>query len=89
MPRSLDVGRQLGRSALQCDADRIHDYGNALAERFANLAVVDGNCLWHAFNQVASLDFHRQRLVQRIRGPDLDLDLLGRALANQQVVLPL
>src|SRR6202030_1280021 len=34
-------------------------------------------------------DLHGQRLVQRIGGSDVDLDLLRRAFADEQVVLAL
>ena len=33
-----------------------------------------------------AFDFHRDPLLERVRGSDLDLDLLGRALADEQVV---
>ena len=58
-------------------------------KRLANFAVIHGDGLWHAFDQVAPLDLHGQRLVQRIRRADLNLDLFRGALADQQVVLPL
>src|SRR5271166_7037455 len=84
-----DVGRQLRRRAFERDADRVHDGRDALGQRLANLAVVDGDGLGYTFDQVAALDLHGQRLLQRIRGANLDLDLLGGAFADQQVVLAL
>src|ERR1041385_8683499 len=77
------------RGALQRHPDRVHDGAYALRERLADLAVVHRDGLRHALDQVAPLDLHRQRLVQRIRRPDLHLDLLCRALADQQVIFPL
>ncbi len=59
------------------------------AERFADLAVVDGHGLRNAFDEVAALDFHGERLVQRKRRADLDLDRFGGAFADQQIVLAL
>jgi hypothetical protein len=41
------------------------------------------------FNQVAPLDLHRQRLVQRKRRAQVDLDLFRRPFADQQVIFPL
>ena len=38
-----DVGGKFGRSALQSDADGVHDGGDAFGERFADFAVVDGD----------------------------------------------
>src|SRR5205814_1323050 len=58
-------------------------------ESFANFAVIYGNGFGYAFDEVAALDLHGQRLIQRITGADLDLDLLGGAFADQQVVLAL
>ena len=81
-----DVGGQLGRRALERDAHRVDDDVDGFGQRLANLFVGDGDRLRHAFDQVAALDLHRHPLVERIRGAELHLDLLGGALADQQVV---
>src|ERR1019366_4419609 len=82
-----DVGAQLGWCPLQGDADGVDDGGHALAQGFADFAVVDGNGARHAFNQIAPLDLHGERLIQRIGRADFHLDGFGGALADQQVVL--
>src|SRR5437764_4616616 len=84
-----DVGGKFGRSALQGDANGVHDGAHAFAQGLANLAIVHGNGFGHALDEVAAFDLHGQRLIERIAGADLDLDLLGGALANEQVVLAL
>src|SRR5579862_2892427 len=84
-----DIGRQLRRRAFQRHANRIHDGGDALTESLANLAVIHRNSFWNAFYEVAALYLHGERLFQRICGTDFHLDLLGGALANQQVIFPL
>src|SRR5207249_3134525 len=84
-----DIGGKLGWRALQRHANGIHDGADAFAESFANLAVIHSNGLGHALDEVAALDLHGQRLIQRIGGTDLNLDLLGGAFADEQVVLAL
>ena len=58
-------------------------------KRFANFAVVDGDGLGHALDQIASLDLHRERTVQRIGRADLNFDGFAGAFADQQVVFAL
>ncbi len=43
--------------------------------------------LRHALDEIAALDLHAQRFVERVGRPDLDLDLLGGPLAEEEVVL--
>jgi hypothetical protein len=60
------------------------------SERASRISsVVDGDGLGHALDQVAALDLHGERLVEREGRADLHLDLLGGALADEQVVLAL
>src|SRR5208337_3671092 len=84
-----DIGGEFGRRAFERHADGIHDGRNAFTERFADFAVVYCDRLGYAFDQVAAFDFHGQRLVERISGADFHLDLLGGALAHQQVIFAL
>ena len=84
-----DVGRELGRRLLERDADRVDDDPDGLREGLADLRVGEREGLRDALDEVAALDLHRDRLVERVGRPDLDLDLLGRALADQEVVLAL
>src|SRR6266852_5602640 len=49
-PAVADIGAQLGRCALQRDADCIDDGSDALSQGFADFGVVDGNRARHAFN---------------------------------------
>src|ERR1051326_4227208 len=83
-----DVGRQLGRRALQGDTDGLDDRGDRLAERLADLFVADDEGFRDAFDEVASLDLHRHLVVERERRADLHLDLLRRPFADEEVVLP-
>ncbi len=48
--------------------------------------VADGHALGDAFGDVTTAHFHGHLLVERRRRPDLDLDLLGGAVADEQAV---
>ena len=82
-----DVARQLGRRLLEHVAHRGHDLLERLLDRLGDLGRGDRDRARQAGDHVAALDLHRQRLVERQRGADLDLHLLGRALADHEVVL--
>src|SRR5207249_11095928 len=84
-----DVRGQLGRRALEADADRLDDLVDGLEERVADLLVGDLDRLRDAGDQVPALDLHRLQLVARIRRADRDLDELRGPLPDQEVVLPL
>src|SRR3989449_2465638 len=84
-----DVRGKLGRRALQNDANRIDDDIDALVQRLANFFIGHDDALRYTLHEIAAFDFHCPRLIERMRGPDLDLDLLGRALADQKVVFSL
>jgi hypothetical protein len=71
------------------DADRLDDRVDRLLQRLADLVGVDDDGLGHAGHEVAALDLHGQRLLERVGVADLDLDALGGLLADQQVVLAL
>ncbi len=85
-----DVGAEFGRGALERYADGVDEWWRCIRHSASRISpVVDGDGLGHAFDEVAALDLHGQRLVQRIGGAELDLDLLGGALADEQVIFPL
>jgi hypothetical protein len=60
-----------------------------LGQRLADLVAVDGEGLGHPADQVAALDLHRLDLAGAGGVADLLLDVLGGAVADQQVVLAL
>src|SRR5580700_6168668 len=84
-----DVGGKFRRRTLEGDANRVHDGRNAFAEGLADFAVVNRDGFGHALDQVAALDFHGHGLVELVGGADFHFDLLGSALADQQVIFPL
>src|SRR6266853_571984 len=84
-----DVGRKLWWRALERDAAGVQYGRDAFGKRFADFAVINRDGPRHALDQIAALDFHGERLLQRIRRPNFHLDLLGGALANQQIVFAL
>jgi hypothetical protein len=78
-----------GGGLLERDADGVDEDSDRLRERLAHLGVGERERLGDPLDEVAPLDLHRERLVEREGRPDLDLDLLGGPLADEQVVLPL
>src|SRR5579871_104652 len=84
-----DIGGELGRGALEGYADGVDDGGDALGEGFAYLRVLDGDGLGDALDEVAALDLHFEGLVEGEGGTELDFDLLGGALTDEQVVFAL
>src|SRR5215212_2468023 len=82
-----DVARQLRRRLLEDLAHR----GDELLERqldgLHDLRGRDRDGPRQAGDQVAAADLHRQLALERERGPDRDLDLLGGSLTDHQVVL--
>jgi hypothetical protein len=84
-----NVGGELGRGPLQRRLHGIHDGIDGIVKGLADIAVTDGEGLGDAVHQVAALDLHLAGFVEGIGGAELDLDVLRRALAHQEVVLPL
>src|SRR4051812_26104140 len=82
-----DVGGELGRRNFQGAPHRIHDLLNRFLYRFTNLARVDAHDLGNAGDEVATLHFHFPLFADRRGGADLNLDLLGCRLADEQVVV--
>ena len=86
-PAIHDVRRQLGRRAVQRLLDRVDDLHERLLERGADLLGGQHDGLGQAGDQVAAPDLRLHLLLQRVGGADLELDLLGRLLADQELVL--
>src|SRR5687768_4224006 len=82
-----DVARQLGRRDLERASHRVDDLLDRLLDRFADLAGVHAHGLGDSRDEVAALHFHLALLAHRRGAADLDLDLLGRRLADEQVVV--
>ena len=84
-----DVAGKFRRGALQRILDGVHDAQQAFAHGLTHFLRPDEDVLGQAIHQVAALDLHAGFGVLGAGGADLDLDLLGGALAHQQVVLAL
>src|SRR5882672_11113498 len=54
-----DISGKLGRRALERHPNRVHDCGNALAERFPDFAVIHGDGFRYTLDEVAALNLHR------------------------------
>src|SRR5665213_1371200 len=80
-----DVARELGWRDLERTTHRVDDLLNRLLNRFANLARVHAHGLRNAGDEIASLHFHFALFAHRRRGADLNLDLLGRRLADEEI----
>ena len=84
-----DVAGQLGRGAFQRVLDGLDDAQQAVVHGVADLLGADQNVLRQAVHKVAAFDFHAGLGVLRAGRANLDLDLLCRALTDQQVVFAL
>ena len=84
-----DIGAQLRRGALQGLLDGAGDLDQALQQGLAHILRVDDNVLGQAVHQVAALDLHGHLGVHGVGRADLDLDLLGGTLTDEQVILAL
>src|SRR5919109_3151494 len=86
-PAVHDVGGQLGRRAVERLLDRVDDLHERLLERRAHLLGREHDGLRQPGDEVAAADLGLHLLFQRVRGADLELDLLGGLLADQELVL--
>src|SRR5215218_902347 len=86
-PAVHDVGGQLGRPAVERLLDRVDDLHERLLERGAHLLGGEHDGLGQAGDEVAAADLGLDLLLERVRRPDLELDLLGGLLADQELVL--
>src|SRR5437868_2143975 len=82
-----DVGRQLGRRDLERPAHRVDDLLDRLLQRIADHAQVHPHDRADARDEIATFHFRLALLPHGRSRPDLDLDLLGRRLADQEVVV--
>jgi hypothetical protein len=81
-----DVRGELGRRLVEGRADRVQDLADRLLERVADLVRGDDDRLREAGQHVAAADFGLDLVLELERGPDFELDLLGRLLADQELV---
>src|SRR2546426_1887714 len=82
-----DVAGQLRRRDLERAAHGIYDLLDRLLDSFADLARVYTHDLGDAGDEVAALDLHLPLFADRCGRADLDLDLLRRGLADEEVVV--
>src|SRR6185312_5109162 len=82
-----DVGGELRRRAVERLLDRVDDLAEGLLERLADLLAGQHDRLRQPRDHVAAADLGLQLLGHRARRADLELQLLGRLLADQQLVL--
>src|SRR5436190_396155 len=82
-----DVARQLRRGDLQRATYRIHDLLDRLLNCLADLARVHTHRLRDAGDEIATLDLHLALLAHGRRAADLNLDLLGRGLTDEEIVV--
>ena len=89
MPPVDDVRRQLRRGLFQGVLNGVHHNHHAVGQSLPDLVGVDSHVLGQAVHQVAALDFHKgvDGLLGGEGGANADFNLLGGALANEQVVL--
>ena len=81
-----EIGGEFGRAALQGDPDGLDNAGDGLHESVADLLRCDGDGLGQSGDQVAPLHFHGELLLQWIGAAQTELDLLGCALADHQII---
>ena len=83
-----DVGDELGRRLLDRVADRVDDLLDGRLDRLADLVRSDLDAARQAGEQVAAAEVDPADVpLAGRRGADRDLDVLGRPLAEVQVVL--
>src|SRR6266850_2499979 len=80
------VGRQLRRGLFENGLHRRDDLLEHWVHRLGDLVAADRDHPRQTRDEVTTSDLHRELLVHRHRGPDLDLHVLGGALADHQVV---
>src|SRR5262249_26569991 len=88
-PTIVDIRRQLRRNLVERLADGVEDRLQRLGDGVADLGVGDGDSYGDTATEVSSFDFHRQRFLERSGRSDLELDVLGGALPDEQLVTAL
>ena len=81
-----EIGGEFRRATLERDADRLDDDLHRLGHGFADFLRGDGQCLGQSGDEIAAFDFHCRFLFDGVSGTDLDLDVLGGALADHEIV---
>ena len=84
-----DVGGELGRRLVECRLDRVDDLVHRLLERVPHFFAREDDRLREAGQHVASAHLGLHLVLHRERRADLELDLLGGLLADQEFVLTL
>ena len=84
-----DVAGKFRRGTFKRILDGIHDAQQAFAHRLAHFLGPDKDVFGQAVHKVAALDLHAGLGVLRAGRADLNFDLLGGALTDQQVVFAL
>src|SRR5918992_1498030 len=82
-----DVGSELRRGLVQGRLDGVEDLAHRLVEGAAHLLGRDHDGLGEAREHVAAADFRGDLLVELPRRADLELQLLRRLLADEELVL--
>ena len=78
-----DVGGELGRRLVERRLDRLDDLGDRLVERAPDLLGAEDDRLRQAGEHVAAAHLGLHLLAHVARRADLELDLLGRLLADR------
>src|SRR5580704_16879043 len=82
-----DVRRQLGRRPGEGHLHRVDDGRHRLVDGLADLLGGDDHGLGQPRDEVAAADLRMELLLELVGGPEGDLDLLRRPLAQRQAVL--
>ena len=88
-PAVHDVRGKFGRGAVQRLLHRVDDRLERLLQRHPNLLAGEHHRLRQPGDEVAAADLGLHLLCEREGGADLELDLLGRLLADHELVLAL
>src|SRR6266511_3836223 len=86
-PTATHVRGELGRGLVERRLDRIGDLADRIVERVADLLRGQDHRLRQTGHQVAPADLGLHLVLEPVRGPDLELDLLRGLLADQKLVL--
>src|SRR5688572_13847393 len=81
-----DIGCELRRRLLEDGFDRGDDLLQHGVHRLRDLVASDRDRPRETGDEIAAADLHRQLLIHRHRGSDLDLHVFGGALADHEVV---
>src|SRR6185312_6136169 len=82
-----DVRTELRRSLLERLLDRADDVLQRLLQGLQDLVAVQREAAGHALGKIAALHRELAHLLPGIRRADLDLDALGRRLADEDAVV--